>query len=851
MDDRQRFSYTTGGGSDSSSAERPAAPALPERTLEQIERASRAEGQKAYEAAKRSIEEAARGKVLTEEQRARANEVAQAEGRKIYALAKKTYTKRAYEALYKASQGAAVPREGATATSEAPAAQAGFNFGAEADALPAEGGAEAVAERSRKASPSERSKIGKGGAKKDAGKDKNNRKKGKAGKIALIVLGSVAVLAAAAAALFMTGVVNLSSFEKTEGYTYQVDSYDTLMAYLKHPSLKAGDTLALSESYTVDVDKEFGGFAELPLFNVPSGGITFTGGTVYMSGGEESCSAEGLSFSGCEVYINAPNTAVSGQGIPSDDGVNVLTLNGESHLRESDLHFAGERFTVPVRFENVSGSALSGTEVKLSCPGLIFANGGSFKITQLAAGETGTADVEVIAVEGGRHTVLATAFDPSGAQLLSGRSEDICVMGEGFYSGDIHTHSSEGISNRSSTVEENISAGYNNGMSFLFSVEVGAEARQLAQSQVDSLVGGEGRFVQIAAGETGDAYQLLIYGSSVRPNADYEATPERQWSLQDAINEALDAGAVVYIPHMFDIADINDAISKALNLRGVNGIEIMSTASDYGSMEQKIAMNAWNNLLSYGQRTFGFMASNNYTAGETGMRFIRGILPRLDADSIMGLLSSGLYFSSNGPELRFRIGSVEMGGTVHVDGSAAGAAFIHASDVYPLTEVTLYRYPVTHDLTDLEPEVVFSEDYTGKGVFSVDEAVPVTLSPDEYYRLEVHSEHDGAYASLDRQSIGFAASNPIWVEKASASDYSSLDGVELPFGGEVMRSDNGTYYVLADNMFMSSKLSPAYTGAAVETQYHMFNSEGLADYVSYCVYGADGTKNEYRVYVVK
>ncbi len=840
MDDRQKFSYSA-GAPQGTAPERPQRMELPERTLEQIERASRAEGQKAYEAAKKAIQDAAEGKALTEDQLKRAHEVAQAEGRKIYAVAKKTYTKRAYEAFEKRMSGAgAAPAGGGEASSAAVRPAASSPASAEQRrTAPAGEGRPAASQPSR----------GKQGA--PARAAQKPRKKGRAGKIVLISLGVVALVAVAAVALFMTGVINLSSFEKVEGYTYQVDSYDTLMAYLRHPSLKASDTLALSDSFTVDVDSEFGGFAELPLFNISSGGLTFTGGAVYMSGGEESCAADGLSFSGCKVYINAPNTALTCGGISSDEGVNVRSLNGSGHLRELDVRFVGERFTVPVKFENVSGSTLRGTEITLSCPGFIFPGGSSFTITELAAGAVGTTDVEVIAVEGGRHTVFAAANDASGACAVSGKSDCITVMGEGFRSGDVHTHSVEGISHRNSTVEANVSAAYNNGMSFMFSVEVGAEARQLSQSEVDSLVGGSGRFVQIAAGETGDAYRLLIYGSDVRPDADYEATEFRQWSLQDAVNEVLDSGGVVYIPAMFEIADINDAISKALSLRGVNGLEIMTTASEYDSMEQKIAMNAWNNLLSYGQRTFGFMSSNNYTAEEAGTRYIRGILPALDEDSVMDLLTSGRYFSSNGPELRLRIGEAGIGDTVRVSEATAAKAFIHASDVYPLTEVTLYRYPVTYDIADLEPELVFSEDYTGRGVYSVDEAVDITLSPDEYYRLEVHSEHDGSYRTLGRQGIGFAASNPIWVASASASDYNSFDGVEVSLGGEVMRSDNGTYYVLADRMFMSSNMTPLYSGAALETQYHRFDSDGLADYVSYCVYAPDGTSSEYRVYIIK
>ncbi len=885
MDENNGFSFTApANGEHPKNTVQASEPVLPERVIQQIEKASTAEGQKAYAAAKAAIEKAAQGKNVSEEQLTRAYEAAKAEGRRIYQLAKKTYTERALAAMRRTAEMVATDvqkidspeeneaekaaRNDATGDIRAAAARDAINTGPVAQASGHKLGTVSGVTPPKYTTnggefmfdiPDTETKIKKTSA-------ENPPKKKKKGRVSLfipIILLILLFIAGGALVLNYKGVIDLERlairFDLMKEphpavYTYNATSEPVLLTYLSHPSLKSGDTLALNSDYSVDVEDQYDGFMSLPLVNITGGTLTLNNGTVYLSGGEAVCDMSGYRFSNCRVYINAPNTAITGATVPEEKDVNALTLNGSDVKKTLDAHFVGERYNLTLEINNNTGYTISSDELTLTSEAFLFPEGNNVTVSNVPSDESVTVSVDVIALEAGHHAVFY-----SGTNGLWGKSQFVDILGaNSYYSGDIHTHSDVGKSNRyGSTIEDNVKYAYENGMSFIYSVENSKDdqplmAEKLSQSDVDSLTGAPGKFLQLLAEEPGETTtHLLVYGTDVWPDTDFEVTPDHQLTIQDAINEVIDAGGLVYIPHFFDIGDIIEQISRAQGMRNINGLELMSYAHEYGSMEVRISLNTWNNLLSYGQHVYGFMATNSAWSKGVGHRYIRGAAKDLSEESILEMLTNGNFYSSNGPELRFNIGDTDMGDNISVSETTSASAYISASHSSPLTTVMLYRYPITGDFTDLDPELVYDKDFTGQNVFSVSEIVPLTLNPREYYRLEVHSEADEGKGFTVNDDVGCAYSNPIWIIKGNSNNYADFDGFTTEANLTSGRSDNGTWYVKGiDRNFNSATLEPVYNGSAIEKQYHTFNSENLADYISYAVYSPDGDVHEYRVYVL-
>lgn len=295
----------------------------------------------------------------------------------------------------------------------------------------------------------------------DAPRERAPKKKSKTLAIILCALGAIVLLAGGTAALYLTGVIDLFPVGAN---SYQAADDETFMKYLTHPSLRAGDTISASGA-VVDVDAEFGGFVSLPLVNMS--GVSFENGVVLFLGGENQASAslDGVTFNNCEVYIDAPHTDVTFGG-SGDKYINCATLNGSPHLTDESFPMVGAKMNISVTLEN-SGPALTNAEVTFSSPSYIFTEGETYLVDSIPANSTVAVEVPVIAVEGGRTRIYA--HDASGA--VSGDSGFVDIIGTGYVSGDVHTHTKEGIYKRYSTLNENVEYGYEHGMSFIVSVE--------------------------------------------------------------------------------------------------------------------------------------------------------------------------------------------------------------------------------------------------------------------------------------------------------------------------------------------------------------------------------------------
>ena len=302
------------------------------------------------------------------------------------------------------------------------------------------------------------------------GRDGKGKTKKSNKKAITIVVSIVAALLVVAGTLFALSYLGILNFQKEQFYTYEVGDSETLVKYLQHPSLKAGDTLNVTGACTVDVVESFGDVAVLPLVNFSgSGSVAFEGGTVLFAGDSKTANLSGLQFSNCEVYVEAGETNLTWDAPVSDDNINAATLNGAAHARQLSLLVVGSYATIPVTLEN-NGGALSNVEIKLTSASCIFPEGDTYIVEALGSGSS-VIQVPVIITEGGRIQVSAFGTDAGGNTVVTGKSAYLRVAGSGYYAGDLHTHTTESVFDREGSLDSNIRYGYQNGLSFMFSVE--------------------------------------------------------------------------------------------------------------------------------------------------------------------------------------------------------------------------------------------------------------------------------------------------------------------------------------------------------------------------------------------
>lgn len=704
----------------------------------------------------------------------------------------------------------------------------------------------------------------------DMSKTKTKKKKGGLVKVIAAVLALVIV----AGALFVFGVIPAPGGVTSNRYT--VDSAENLIKYLKHPALCSGDTIEITADMTVDINESFGGYAVLPLVSYDCGGnsLSFTGGTAVLLGGSSKATMDGVSFSDCKLYVEAPATALVWSNYTDDSGINARSLNGTAHKQELGLTLAGAKLKVPVTVTNVSDSVVKGSEVKFTSENFIFTGDDSYKISSLGAGESVSVEVPVIAAYGGRARITGYAVE-GGSLVAKAESEYIDIAGEGYYAGDINTHTSV-----SASQGDNAKFGYLNGMSYIASTEINAYANALSTDEIATITGTNNGFIDISAcyGEgirhelcdicrqklsVGDLVlsetmaiinkplrYMLAYDTDVVPNmaiSTLQYHPSRTY--QDAVSDVIDAGGLVVVPFFYGGAyDITESINMSKTLSGITGLEVFTPAYPLDSMETKVAMNVWKLYATAGRdKVFATAGSNNVLPEQVGTYFIQGRMNGLSEYSVYDMLRSGDFYFSNGPRLTFEMGGVGMGADFTTAEGASTIAKLYATDENAITLVRLTKYTVVGNKNDIISETVYEEDLTGQGAYIYSKMLEVNVNPNEFYIFDVYTEK-----SSDGNTIGYASSNPIYsVEPAKDGAKASglaISDIDYSFAGDVKRADNGAYYCTAGN-FIQSLLSVKSKGNSVIVNYHKLNNSEMSDYAIITVEGADGTKSYEKIFI--
>ncbi len=696
--------------------------------------------------------------------------------------------------------------------------------------------------------------------------DKKTKKTGKKKGTAIKVIALIIALGIIASSLFVFGIIPLSG--GTGNTTYSVDSAEKLVKYLKHPALQSGDTIKIETSMTVDINSDFGGFATLPLVNYDCGGntLTFSGGSAALLGASKTANMNGVSFSDCTVYVEAPATALTWSECADDSHINARYLNGTAHKQDSGIILAGSKLKVPVTLTNVGSETANGVTVNMTSSNLVITGDKSFKVNSLGAGESMTIEVPVIAAYGGRARI--TGYGVSGGTLLvKAESAYVDVAGEGYYAGDLDTHTSD-----AATREDNITYGYKNGMSFIASNTTNVKESPLSSQEIEALTGTKTGFVQLNSYYGGgQSHQLcsvclekkvepdgipgryvLALGTDIIPNTVFMTIQYHpQWTYQQAVDEVLEGGGVSVLPFFYgNEYDISESISMSKTLYGISGMEVMTSNYPYipDGMETKVAFNVWKLFSTFGnEKVFATASSGSVVPDDVGTSFIKGKMNGLSENAVYNMIKSGDFFFSNGPELSFKLGGANMGEDFTTIEGASTIANMYATDDHAITSVKLTKYFVTHDKNDIPSEVVYEEDLSGQGVYTFSKNIELTVNPNEYYIFDVTTE-----SSTKGTGAGYASSNPIYAIASENADAkvagTAISDVSYSFGGKVTQADNGTY-VLSTSNFISALLNVKSKGNDVTVNYHSLKNSGLCDYLIVTVKASDGTTSTEKIFI--
>jgi len=453
----------------------------------------------------------------------------------------------------------------------------------------------------------------------------------------------------------------------------------------------------------------------------------------------------------------------------------VMKRYAEVRLDVPEAAAAGEAFTVAVSVTNITNEPLHDVTVQLQPPYMVYLmDESTVHIPLLDPGAEREIQFRALALEGGRSElradVTADAF-----HIVAGRGID--VTGAGYYGGDTHSHTvhSDGVH----SVADNSANMYDKRLlSWIWSTEHNKDSQITDTEQVTAQYGG--RFLSISGTEITTPYgHALALGFEGVPRHDIDENGEFSW--QDSINQVTSQGGLFFIAHPFEQTY---AFLNPYQWSGFTGVEVWNGTwhpLDQGVNER--AFRYWDELNIRGDgKVFGVAGSDAHTRDKTGDPYSKGWMPSLTKDNVLQMLGTGGFFGSNGPELRFNIDGVDMGGTLRVKGKHNAIFQIEAYDPNSnLTHIRLLKYRITGNIADYDSrEIVYEADLTPLQTNTFLHTLSLPVSDNEFYRLEVRSEkaqpNNSGIGPLT--GTGFAFSNPIWVEESNASNALGIEKLE-------------------------------------------------------------------------
>ncbi len=217
-----------------------------------------------------------------------------------------------------------------------------------------------------------------------------------------------------------------------------------------------------------------------------------------------------------------------------------------------------------------------------------------------------------------------------------------------WFKGNLHTHSLNSDGHRS--VEQLVTRYKDTGYDFLSITDHGklTDTRKLSTPSFLLLPGEE---ICVGSSEGGRLIHIVginIQGQIPVNDLDKEGDPQ---IVIDLIRE-LGGVAVVAHPYWSGL-NLNDV----KGLKGYLGVEVYNSTCDF-AINRGLSNVHWDNLLVSGKRIYGFAVDDahnmkrKYLPDDSCCAWINVKAESLTGDDIMNSIQKGLYYSSNGPEIK-------------------------------------------------------------------------------------------------------------------------------------------------------------------------------------------------------
>lgn len=380
--------------------------------------------------------------------------------------------------------------------------------------------------------------------------------------------------------------------------------------------------------------------------------------------------------------------------------------------------------TVETSVELLNGGDEEITELtaSLDLPSFLTADGTTTRtVSRLAPGETRRLTWSLTATAGGKANIAA-AVTQSEARVME-ESGTVFVDGPGWFPGDNHTHStySDGVG----TIADNMAAGRARGLSFVTATDHNTIDQQeaLPPEQREDFIALFGEEVT-----SGDGHGLAYNIDSL-----IQWTTPPQQRIDDT-NASNDGQGFFYIAHPY----YPGLEWEDYSVEDYAGIEVWNGFYPPRHPVNTQAFGKWDELNRSGMRLRGIANSDAHNPGKVASPHIRAYLTGFSEAAIDAAMEAGTFYGTDGPDLRFSLAGVRMGGVLAQTGEVTASIRAIAED------------PVT-DLRLIKNGAVLATWRPGADDVAVTPAVAAVAG--DFFRVEV-----------DTASGRFAFSNPVFVE---------------------------------------------------------------------------------------
>ncbi len=431
----------------------------------------------------------------------------------------------------------------------------------------------------------------------------------------------------------------------------------------------------------------------------------------------------------------------------------------------------GECFEFTVALKNSYGTALNDLELNFTEPDTIEILSQTPAVASVENGETVVVTLQALALSDGRRN-LTVNVSQSGT-LLTSLTKAFDVSGAGYYFGDSHTHST--YSDAGSRLSSNADYAYTNRLaSWLWATEhntteQATEAAQITESYNGKFLHASGIEVTTGykykpVGDYGDPRgHALVYGYDGVPTIIVtEKDGDHDW--QDSIDEITDAGALFFLAHPYDE---NYTFEDAEEWSGYTGVEVWNGSFRPDNAVNQKAFKLWDMKNILGEKHYyGSTGTDGHDKTVIAAVGLTGYMDTLTESELFEMMSTGQFYGTNGPAIRFTVSGAEMGSEVTL--SQAGDVTIEYeayTETGVLTCIRVLGYPITGNSEDYDAQAatLLELDLCDQNTNTYSGSLRFTVPQNYFFRMEVETTNqlnaDGTPGGLD----GFAYSNPIWV----------------------------------------------------------------------------------------